>query len=210
MRIARSVQFLAVASCAATSAYANYVIDTLSFGHKDVISHDKKEIPNWRISGEGWQPQILSDRVILTPPYPGNKRGELGANHALDKNEFEVDMAFRATGQERGNGNLQIWLTKSDHPPHIVNSIYTIGQFDGLVLSIDQYGGSGGKVRAFLNDGTVSFKDHHSVDSLAFGQCDYAYRNRGGLSHLKITQTGEIFAVEVDGRMCFQTNKVSG
>ncbi|KAK8154704.1 putative lectin family integral membrane protein [Phyllosticta citrichinensis] len=209
MRISRSVQVLAAACCAATSAYASHTMEEMSLGLYYPISNDKHTIPNWRVSGAGHDPQILSDRIILTPPYPGNKRGALWSVFALDKNEFVVDVEFRASGQERGNGNLQIWLTKESQPVGQTNSIYTVGQFDGLVLSIDQYGGSGGKVRAFLNDGTVSFKDHHSVDSLAFGQCDYSYRNKGALSHLKMTQTGEIFAVEVDGRQCFQTNKVT-
>ncbi|KAF2147176.1 uncharacterized protein K452DRAFT_2864 [Aplosporella prunicola CBS 121167] len=208
MQLPQSLRYLAWAAFAASTAQANTVVDGLSFGHKDTISSNHRDIPGWRVSGEGHDPQILSDRVILTPPAPGNKRGALWANSPLDKDEYVMDFEFRASGQDRGNGNLQIWLTQGGQPSGGISSIYTVGQFDGLVLSIDQYGGQGGKVRGFLNDGTVSFKDHHSVDSLAFGQCDYRYRNRGEVSRMKVTQTGEIFSVEMDGQTCFTTNQV--
>ncbi|EKG09346.1 Legume-like lectin [Macrophomina phaseolina MS6] len=135
-------------------------------------------------------------------------RGQVWAQAAVDRADFVADVEFRASGQDRSNGNLQVWLTRGGPPQGGVSSVYTVAQFDGLVLSIDQYGGHGGKIRGFLNDGTISFKDHHSVDSLAFGQCDYPYRNRGIPSKLRITQTGTSFAVEVDDKTCFSTDKV--
>jgi hypothetical protein len=49
---------------------------------------------------------------------------------------------FRATGPERGGGNLQIWYTKNGQADVGTSSIYTVGKFDGLVLVIDQYVGS--------------------------------------------------------------------
>ncbi|KKY26341.1 putative lectin family integral membrane [Diplodia seriata] len=207
MHISRQFQSLAWAALAVSSAQAVSIIDNLSFGHKDTISPDRTTIPGWAVSGEGHDPQILSDRVILTPPYPGNKRGQVWAQSPIDKNEFVADVEFRASGQDRGNGNLQIWLTNGGTPAGGVSSLYTAGPFDGLVLSIDQYGGHGGEIRGFLNDGTKSFKDHHNVDSLAFGHCPYPFRNRGIPSRLKITQTGNNFAVEVDDKTCFSTNK---
>lgn len=208
MHVSRQIQSLVWAAFAVSSAQAVTVIEGLSFGHKDTISQDRATIPGWTVSGEGHNPQILSDRIILTPPYPGSKRGQIWAQSPLDKNEFVAEVDFRASGQDRGNGNLQIWLTNGGTPAGGISSLYTAGPFDGLVLSIDQYGGHGGKIRGFLNDGTKSFKDHHNVDSLAFGQCDYPYRNRGIPSHLKVTQTGNSFAVEIDDKTCFSTNRV--
>ncbi|GME32887.1 putative lectin family integral membrane protein [Neofusicoccum parvum] len=208
MHIQRPFQSLVWAALAA-SAHANSVIDSLSFGHRDAISKDRSTIPGWTVSGEGHSPQVLSDRVILTPPYPGNKRGQIWAQSPIDKAEFVAEVEFRASGQDRSNGNLQVWLTNGGPPAGGISSIYTVGQFDGMVLSIDQYGGHGGKIRGFLNDGTKSFSQHHSVDSLAFGQCDYPYRNRGIPSRLKVTQTGNNFAVEIDDKTCFSTDKAS-
>ncbi|KAF4300862.1 putative lectin family integral membrane protein [Botryosphaeria dothidea] len=211
MHISRPLRSLACAALAASplAASAVSIIDSLSFGHKDAISQDRSTIPGWTVSGEGHNPQVLSDRVILTPPYPGNKRGQVWAQAPVDRADFVADVEFRASGQDRSNGNLQVWLTSGGAPPGGVSSVYTVSQFDGLVLSIDQYGGHGGKIRGFLNDGTISFKDHHSVDSLAFGQCDYPYRNRGIPSKLKITQTGNSFAVNIDDKTCFSTDKVN-
>ena len=51
-------------------------------------------------------------------------------------------MDFRATGPERGGGNLQIWYTKNGQNDVGTSSIYTVGRFDGLALVIDQYAGS--------------------------------------------------------------------
>jgi mannose-binding lectin 1 len=55
-----------------------------------------------------------------------------------------VDVDFRATGPERGGGNLQIWYAKNGQVEVGTSSIYTVGRFDGLALVIDQYAGSVG------------------------------------------------------------------
>lgn len=64
-------------------------------------------------------------------------------------------------------------------------------------------------IRGFLNDGTTDFKAHQSVDSLAFGHCNYAYRNLGRPSQIKLRQTLQTFKVEIDGRLCFESDKIS-
>ncbi len=52
-----------------------------------------------------------------------------------------MDFEFRATGPERGGGNLQIWYTREGQAHVGTSSIYTVGKFDGLVLVVDTYGG---------------------------------------------------------------------
>ena len=66
----------------------------------------------------------------------------------------------------------------------------------------------GGGIRGFMNDGTIDFKHHYAVDSLAFGHCDYAFRNLGRPSRLKIRQEPEFFEVIIDDRLCFSSDKV--
>jgi mannose-binding lectin 1 len=63
-------------------------------------------------------------------------------------------------------------------------------------------------VRGFLNDGSTDYKSHHSVDSLAFGHCEYSYRNLGRPSRITLRHTSESFKVTVDGRPCFESSKV--
>lgn len=67
----------------------------------------------------------------------------------------------------------------------------------------------GGSIRGFLNDGTTDYKAHRNVDSLAFGHCDYAYRNLGRPSVVKLKHTNSIFEVTVDDKVCFSTSKVA-
>lgn len=67
----------------------------------------------------------------------------------VSQSEWIADFSFRATGPERGGGNLQLWYTK-EQPNIATSSIYTVGRFDGLVLVVDTYGG---KVR---QEATVS------------------------------------------------------
>lgn len=57
------------------------------------------------------------------------------------KPEWKVDFEFRASGPERGGGNLQIWYTKDGRATVDTSSIYTVGKFDGLSLVVDTYGG---------------------------------------------------------------------
>ncbi|KAJ6119735.1 hypothetical protein N7523_004015 [Penicillium sp. IBT 18751x] len=110
--------------------------------------------------------------------------------------------------------NLPGWnIGGEGHEPSLArvgtSSIYTVGQFDGLAVVIDTHGGRGGSIRGFLNDGTTDYKSHRSVDSLAFGHCDYAYRNLGRPSVLKLKYTSSILEVTVDDKVCFSTDKVA-
>ena len=187
----------------------NVIIDALSFGHKGAISPpDQHGIPGWQVTGQDYTPDVLSDRVMLTPPYPGNRRGALWAAAPLEHPEWSAELEFRASGPERGSGNLQLWYTKGSLKDAGAPSVYTTAPFDGLVLVVDQHGGRGGTIRAFLSDASVSFKDHHDVDQLSFGQCDYPYRNLGRFSVLRVKQTGSYFEVSIDGNPCFSTDKV--
>lgn len=140
--------------------------------------------------------------------------------------DWSAQVEFRATGPERGSGNLQLWYAKDGPKSHSTSSIYTVGYFDGVVLVIDSYGGKvhttqarlkvprnadrlqGGGIRGFMNDGTLDYKNYHSVDSLAFGHCDYPYRNLGRPSKLQIKQEAGVFEVKVDDKTCFASDKV--
>lgn len=163
-------------------------------------------MPGWQVSSSGFELQILSDRVILTPPYPGKTRGGLWTEKAVDTETWSAEVAFRASGQESGTGNLNIWFAK-DKAPIFLDSLYTVGSFDGLILTIDQYGGHG-SIRGFLNDGTQDFRSHSSLESLAFGHCNYAYRNLGRPSTLKITSHDGL-TVSVDDQLCFSSPHIS-
>ncbi|MCJ1482859.1 hypothetical protein MMC06_003025 [Schaereria dolodes] len=187
---------------------AQYLVTSSSFGQDKTISPNKFGVPGWHLSGEQYTPQQLSDKVVLTPPYPGNRRGALWAEASVAQSEWTADFEFRATGPERGGGNLQLWYAKGGRSQVGTSSIYTIGKFDGMVLVVDTYGGRGGSIRGFLNDGNTDFKNHHAVDSLAFGHCDYPYRNLGRPSHIQIKQEGNSFEVKVDDRPCFQSDKI--
>ena len=101
----------------------------------------------------------LSDKIILTPPYPGNQRGALWAESrqvlspclvhrkcanfldSVSQSEWLAELEFRATGPERGGGNLQLWYAKDGRINIGTSSVYTVGNYDGMVLVIDPYGG---------------------------------------------------------------------
>lgn len=192
-----------------STSTAQFPIYSLSFGLTPELSPNGVTIPGWHLGGEGHDPYLMSDRIVLTPPAPGNKRGGLWTEHTIQQSEWSVDVEFRASGPERGSGNMQVWFAKDTAPMSAFRSVYTVDRFDGLVLQIDQYGGQGGSVRGFLSDGGVSYKNHQSVDGLAFGHCDYAYRNLGRWSKLTMKSTAEGFSVLVDDRTCFSSSEVS-
>lgn len=154
-------------------------------------------------------PEVLSNRIILTPVQPGNQRGAIWSQQTLVRTQWIADVDFRASGPERGGGNLNIWLVRGGPGDVGSSSIYTVGRFDGLALVVDTQGGSGGMIRGFLNDGSMDFSQHHNIDELAFGHCQYSYRNLGRPSQVKMRQTADSFKVEVDGRLCFESDKFS-
>ncbi|KAI9702529.1 MAG: hypothetical protein M1836_001009 [Candelina mexicana] len=217
------LRLLSSLALGAAVARAQQLQEGLSFGHAQKLSPHGRAIPGWHIQGSPDPPQLLSDRVILTPPYPGGRRGAIWTEERLLSEEWTADFEFRASGPERGGGNLQIWYTRDGQAQIGTSSIYTIGKFEGMVLVIDTYGGrhddedklnygtsmlQGGGIRGFLNDGSTEYRSQHNVDSLAFGHCDYAYRNLGRPSHIQLKQTRDYFQVEVDSRPCFKSDKI--
>ncbi|KAF2753675.1 lectin family integral membrane protein [Pseudovirgaria hyperparasitica] len=192
-----------------SAVQAQYTLDNLSFGHKDGrISTNDESVDGWQLLGEQYTPYLLSDRVILTPPYPGNKRGAIWSINTMPNTEWVGELNFRASGDDRAGGNMQLWYVKDGKSSVGTNSLYTVDKFDGLMLEIDTYGGRGGVIRGFLNDGTKSFRGHHSVDALSFGQCDYPYRNTGKFLPLTVKQTANGLEVMVDGIPCFRSEQV--
>lgn len=153
-------------------------------------------------------PEILSNKIILTQPSPGNARGAVWGDNPNQYKEWVADVDFRVNGPERGGGNLNIWLARRGVQEVGTASIYKVGRFEGLALVIDRSGGGAGMVRGFLNDGTTDYNSHHSVDSLAFGHCDYSYRNLGRPSQVKFRQTQNNFRVEIDGNLCFESPNI--
>ena len=191
----------------AGTAFAQRVVDELSFGQKEPISPNGRAVPGWSVTSSAHHVQILSDRIVLTPPTPGNARGALWNDKPINAESWSAELQFRASGQEGGNGNLQFWFVK-DKSQINLDSVYSVRAFDGLVLVIDQYGGRGGVVRGFLNDGTQTFSSHGALGSLAFGHCDYSYRNLGRPSKVTITSQNGL-TVRVDDRECFSSNQIS-
>ncbi|KAI5302633.1 hypothetical protein KEM56_000502, partial [Ascosphaera pollenicola] len=150
----------------------------------------------------------LSDRVVLTPPYPGQRRGAIWTEEPVQTSDWTVDLEFRANGDvERGAGSLQLWYVQ-DKTKVGANSIYSVGQWDGFSLVFDVHGGKSGSVRGFLSDGTTPYVTHPSVDSLAFGHCEYPYRNLGRPSQIQIKHSQTGLEVHIDGQWCFASPKI--
>lgn len=193
-----------------TLTLAQNVIEEMSFGHKQgPLSPNSFAIPGWAMLGEGHVPQLLSDKIILTPPYGGHKRGALWTERKNPLQDWTVDFKFRAGAVDRGSGNLHLWYVNNGEKAVSTSSIYTVGKFEGLAIVVDTVGGVQ-KIRGFLNDGSVEYRSHSNVDSLAFGHCDYIYRNLGRPSHINVKSTrSNGLEVRIDGRICFATQKVT-
>ncbi|KAF2772618.1 concanavalin A-like lectin/glucanase [Teratosphaeria nubilosa] len=196
----------------AAYASAQVVMKDVSFGHDGKLSPNGRGIPGWSVSSENHQIQILSDHLILTPPIPGHARGAAWSDASASSSEWSAEFEFRAAGQDQAAGNLMetgslnIWFVKDKHAVDR-NTIYTVGKWDGLAIVLDQYGGGGGKVRGFLNDGEKDYSQSSNPAPFAFGHCDYSYRNLGRPSKIRINHQNGL-TVSVDDRECFKTDKV--
>ncbi|KAI7775260.1 hypothetical protein LA080_007104 [Diaporthe eres] len=173
-----------------------------------ISPNNDNSIPGFSLQGNPTWPEILSNKIILTPPAPGNHRASVWADKPLQHTQWVADVDFRANGPERAGGNLNIWLVRDGLQDVGLSSIYTVGKFEGLALVIDTYGGSAGMVRGFLNDGSKDFQKI-SVDGQSFGHCNHAYRNLGRPSQIKFRQTASNFKVDIDGVNCFESDKIS-
>ena len=59
----------------------------------------------------------------------------------FSQSEWSVEFQFRANGEERASGNLQLWYVKDGITEVGTASIYTVRKFDGFALTIDTHGG---------------------------------------------------------------------
>lgn len=84
----------------------------------------------------------------------------------VSQSEWVAELEFRATGPERGGGNLQLWYAKDGRMNIGTSSIYTVGNYDGIVLVIDSYGG---KVRLSWGGGKQIRKHANFARVEAFG-----------------------------------------
>ncbi|KAI0199966.1 legume-like lectin family protein [Astrocystis sublimbata] len=210
MRFPSQSSIFAFGLATAVTAQGQFLVSELSFGYTGRINdRGQATVPGFSIQGTPSDPEILSNKVILTPPHPGNARGAAWAEQPNQYREWAADVDFRVNGGERGSGNLNIWLARGGGQDIGSASIYTVGKFDGLALVVDQHGGSAGMIRGFLNDGSTDFKSHHSLDSLAFGHCYHSYRNLGRPSQIKLRQTATKFQVEIDNRLCFESDQIT-
>ncbi|KAK0646483.1 concanavalin A-like lectin/glucanase domain-containing protein [Cercophora newfieldiana] len=192
-----------------SSAQAQYLVNELSFGYGARIAPEGTySVPNFALQGRPNIPEVLSNKLIMTPPAPGNQRGAIWAEKPVNHQSWIADVEFRVNGPERGAGNMNIWLVKDGAHNVGSESLYTVGKFEGLLLVVDQYGGSGGMVRGFLNDGTNDYKSNHHVDGLSFGNCYFPYRNLGRPIQIKLRHTDTKFSVEVDSHVCFESDHI--
>ena len=183
----------------------------LTFWYRISPDQNAKTVPHFELQGSPYQPEVLSNKVVLTPgaPAPGNQRGAVWSERTLDYQHWMTDVDFRVSGPERGGGNLNIWIVKDGPSAVGTSSIYTVGKFEGLALVLDTSRTRvGGTLRGYLNDGTKEYKALTGVDSLSFAQCEYPYRNLGRPSQIKVQQTDRLFSVEIDGNLCFSTEDV--
>lgn len=187
---------------------AQDLVKDASFGYGSAISTNSFSIPGWQIFGDGHVPQLLSDKVVVTPPYGGNKRGALWAENKNQLAQWAVDFEFRAGGPDRAGGSLQLWYANDGQSTIGTSSLSTVGRFDGLVLVLDAHNGRQ-TIRGFLNDGSIEYRSHSNVDALAFGHCDYTYRNLGRPSKLTVQATTAGLEVLVDDRLCFGSDKIT-
>ncbi|RPA78943.1 concanavalin A-like lectin/glucanase [Ascobolus immersus RN42] len=193
---------------APAQAFVNYDPD-FSIALTHPISPDGNQVPSFDMVGNPGYPQILSDRIILTPPSPGNYRTGLWSAHTNPYQDWTADVNFRATGSEHGKGSFTFWYTaRGKHGIQGYESPYSSRPWDGLALTIDNSQGGHAQLRAYLNDGSRDYSIHHDVPSLAFGHCDFWYRNKGAPSHMRVTHGFRSFKVELDGNVCFETDKV--
>lgn len=184
------------------------LLPALSFGYEMPLSRDLV-LRSWSAMGDGGHvPPVLSDRIILTPPHPGNRRGWLWTQTANTDTDWQVDFEFRSNGPDRGDGSLNIWYAK-DGPGAIGSShLYSVGKFTGMVVSVDQYKGLGGTVRVFLNDGTKDFKQVDSVDDHALAMCMFPYRDTGFFIPMTLRNTDKGLELFVNGQPCAHAEKV--
>jgi lectin, mannose-binding 1 len=203
----RSLRHFLASSLALALQCTAQAVDEFSFGHKGSISPNSFAIPGFSILGEEYVPQLLSDKVILTPPYGGNKKGAIWTENKNTLSDWQVDLDFRVGVTDSGSGSLQFWYAANGKDTVGTASLYSVGRFDGLLVVVDTVGGKQ-KIRGFLNDGSVEYRSHQNIGSLPFGHCDYTYRNLGTPSRLRVKSTSGGLEVSIDDKSCFSTDSV--
>jgi mannose-binding lectin 1 len=171
------------------------------------VSRDARTVTNWHTIGK---PKVLPDRVLLTDQGVPNQKNAMWADNKNDRSEWGVAFRFLATGMHdnTGSGNFNLWYVKDGSRTVQTSDVYNTPAFEGLVISVDSDNGRGGIVRGYVNDGTKDFRHNHHLETLAFGHCNFLYRNTHKIALISIKQTKDYLEVLTDGRTCFRSDVV--
>ena len=88
-------------------AQAQILIEQTSFGYGSPRAPGTTDIPGWKLLGEGQDIELLSDKVILTPGHPGNKRGALQISSSGQMGQRERVETFNCGMRTMDNNQLE-------------------------------------------------------------------------------------------------------
>ncbi|OLL24428.1 L-type lectin-like domain-containing protein [Neolecta irregularis DAH-3] len=148
--------------------------------------------------------QVYSDRAILSA-----YKSHVGALWAKLSNPHEgwvAEYEIKVDGPEYGGGKgIALWYTSERGKGGLVYG--NQDKWDGLGLFIESSSNGRSILNGHLNDGSIEYTKLSQSSLQAFSSCALSYRNRGR-QIIKVQHVEHSLRVEVDGKLCFETNQV--
>ncbi|KAI8973534.1 legume-like lectin family-domain-containing protein [Mycotypha africana] len=171
-------------------------------------------IPFWTAGGDIFQSE---DFIRLSPSVP-NTKGWIWSEIPNPYEEWEVDVAFRVTGNHmQGGRGLALWYTQDKEQP---GPIYgSKDKWDGLSVWLDSNNPVTHKPSTvvILNDGTLEFASKNALDPRKYmlGACSISFRNTENPVYLKVSLRETTLTVSMDNgsgakdyRICVQKSGI--
>ncbi|CAD5208534.1 unnamed protein product [Bursaphelenchus xylophilus] len=153
-------------------------------------------IPFWVVTGDA----IASSEQLRLAPSMRSRKGIAWNKRAYTEAEnFEVDVAFKITGQRIGADGLAVWYTASQGT---LGPVFGANDhWNGLAIMFDSFDNDGRKdnpyVSVMVNDGTKAYNHHNDGSDQILGGCQRDFRNKPYPVRVRIQYLNNILTVDL-------------
>ncbi|KAI6229001.1 ERGIC-53-like protein [Aphelenchoides fujianensis] len=153
-------------------------------------------IPFWVIAGDAI---ASSEQLRLAPSIRSRKGIAWNKRPFAESDNFEVDFAFKVSGQRIGADGLALWYTANQGT---LGPVFGANDYwHGLALMFDSFDNDGQRnnpyISVMINDGTRSYSHQTDGSSQILGGCQRDYRNKPYPTRARVQYLNNVLTVEI-------------
>lgn len=206
-----------VYTCRAQAQNQNQLFRRFEYKHSfraPNLAQRDGSIPFWVVTGDA----IASNEQLRLAPSIRSRKGIAWNKRPFAADNFEVDFAFKVTGQRLGADGLAMWYTSQQGT---LGPVYGANDYwNGMLLAFDSFDNDGLRnnpyISVMINDGTRSYSHQTDGSNQVLAGCQRDFRNKPYPVRARVQYLHNVLTVEVsDGltpqprfEACFRVENV--